>query len=205
MTLEEQLKQLVKGNHLVKLGTRKGAGFFYCDKLTKETHKEIVKISRSYLSRLKSELKVKKDLWANFDDYWKDRMKNIKKILSKRYREYIISKAPKNKQDNVRKALEQRVNDLPEVIKRNLKEKKLMKESLPKKIVSLEKAIQSFVPFLERDIVETYNGISIDEPNCKIVIIKGNEVGDYSTVIEYQDRDLPSVLKRRIGWQNKVS
>lgn len=205
MELLEQIKIYRKAEAMIKVGTRKGAGFFYCDTISSKTLKEIEKISNKYLSNLKSELKVKKDLWKNFDKYWKERIDNISKIKSAVYRKRIISKTPKDKQEEMKKKLEAKLKEFPKTLKKNLKEREHMRIALPKRIETLEKEIPSFVPLLDRVVISTYDAISPDEPNTKIIIVKGKENGDYSNVVEYQDRDLPSVLKRRIGWQNKVS
>ena len=203
MILQELLVELEHDGYMVKVGAKKGAGFFYCDKITNKTYKEIEKISARYLSNLKAELKVKKELWANFDKYWKERLKNILKIKDEKYWQKILDETPKDKQEEKRKHLELKLKDLPRILAQNKRDKERMRINVPKRSAQLEKEIPQFTPILQRNVVEVYKGISPDEPKTKIIIIKGKENGDFSSIIEYQDRDLPEVLKRRIGWQSQ--
>lgn len=203
MLLQELLVELQQNGFSVKVGSNKGAGFFYCDTITDKTFKEIEKISSRYLSNLKAELKVKKELWNNFDKYWKERIKNVLKIKDQKYWVKILEETPRDKQGDKRKHLEMKLKELPRILAQNKRDMERMRINVPKRIAQLEKEIPSFIPLLQRTILEVYKGISLDEPRTKVIIVKGKENGDFSTILEYQERDLPSVLKRRIGWQSQ--
>ena len=211
MTLEEYLRHLPKGVKLVKIGSKQGISFFYCDKVSEKTFTELAKISQKYLSRMKAELKIKVGLMSHFEEYWEDRIAKIMKITDKSYQKKLLEEAGKGKDKEKakervakkKKEIEKKLKELPKVLESNYKEKERMAISVPKRIKELEKDIPAFTSLLERQVVETYKGISQDEPNCLIIEIKGKEKGDYWSVIEYQDRDLPTLLKRRLGWQVK--
>ena len=207
MTLEERLNQLLakksKKPLLVKIGSKQGISFFYCDTLSNKTFIELGKISNKYLARMKAELKVKVDRMVHFDTYWEQRIANIRKIESEEYRNKVIEDTPKHQRLAKKRALEKKLKELPQVLEKNYKQREKEKISIPNRIKQLEKEIPLFTSLLTRQVQEEYKSISLDEPNCLIIRIKGKEKGDYWSVIEYQDRDLPTLLKRRYGWQNK--
>lgn len=71
--------------------------------------------------------------------------------------------------------------------------KKLLAETQPTKVASLERKVaklglylDTFEPLLSRNIIEVYKATSLDEPNTNIVVVSGSEIGSYWFINEYR-------------------
>lgn len=49
-----------------------------------------------------------------------------------------------------------------------------------------EQAKETLNKYLDREVIEYFNGISYDEPNTTIIHIVGNEIGRYFTIKEFK-------------------
>lgn len=203
-TLEQTLTRLAKHKKTsVKIGSKGGISFFYCAKLTSGTFEEIDRISKNYLVQLKREYKTKTEIMSNFDTYWENRIAKIRQIEDKKYQNKLIAnitlkdKAKRKAAIKAkRKDIEYKLKKLPSVLEKNYKERDKMKVNLPKRIAELEKEISNYTPLLTRVVVEMVDGISPDEPNTKIIYIKGSEIGKYWTIKEYTYDHLPKEKQR---------
>lgn len=207
MTLKEQLLELRKqGVSSVKVGCKKGVSFFYADTLSPRTIKIIDNISKAYLEMMKSDLEYSKDYLANFEPIWKDRFKKANKIKSKKWRDNLIEKTKPELQEKKRIELEKKLEQLPELISKMKKIKAKQLVNIPKYIAKLEKEIPNFTSFIKRDVVECYDGVrEWEEPNTKIILIKGNERANFWTIKEYRNRDtIYPTRKGDLKWNYKA-
>ena len=173
MKLRTFIEQKARNNNLIKVGCKNGVSFFYCDKIRKvQTTQEIAEISRNYLVYLRKQLIAKRNRLEQLDIIYKGKLDYCDKYKNEKKRQKMIEKTYKSWQNE--------------------------KAILPKQIKTLEKETDNFVSLLDRQIVEVVDGISPDEPNCFVVYIVGTFRGKYWTVMEYQDRNLPKGMKRRL-------
>ena len=182
----------------IKVGACDGSGFFYCDNLTKNTPKIIEFIGNRYLESAKKNLEETKNYFENFDTIWEERFAKMNLVKDKNWREKVIEDVPIKQRAEKRKYLEKKLKDLPKAIKQKKEQMELEKKQLPHEIKRLEKYIATFVPMLERKVVDKYDAISPDEKDTIIVRISGDERGKYWLITEYQDRN--KKVKRRYGW-----
>lgn len=173
-TLNSVLHTLSRNKGIsVKIGSKGGSGLWYCAKLTAHTHNDIDlenKTIRARETRLLNQLKEK---MADLDKWYE---KKIAKWLEN----------PRNKKKSETKK-QTFIND-------QLKLKESDRERIPTQIKELEYDIAS--SFLNRPVVEIVDGISLDEPNTKVIYIKGFERGDYWTIKEYTRAKLPKEQQR---------
>lgn len=173
-TLLSVLSQLTHKRGLsIKVGSKGGNGFWYCHLANSTTIRDI---NEEYLKIRKREhnyLLRNIDILNNLDEYyekkittWLNNKKNKKKTKAKR----------------------------DEWVAKQLKLKESDRKRLPTYIKQLE--YDTTHPFLEREIVEMVDGVSPDEPNTKVIYIKGYERGSYWTLKEYTKAHLPKELQR---------
>lgn len=202
-TLEQVLTKLAKHKRTsVKIGSKGGISFFYCGKAY-GSQNEIERIGKNYLAQLKREYKTKTEIMSNFDTYWENRIAKIRQIEDKKYQQKLIAKITlKDKAKRKaaikakRKDIQYKLKKLPSVLEKNYKERDKMKVNLPKRIAELKKEISTYTPLLTRVVVEMVDSISPDEPNTKIIYIKGKEIGKYWTVKEHTKDHLPKEKQR---------
>lgn len=167
-TLNSVLATLRKKNVFVKIGSVGGSGFWYCERLSPNSHEQIGN------ENLKLVLKEQK---------WLEKSKTKLRDLDAYYDNYIESwlKNPRNKKkSDAQKQV---------FISNQLALKESDKEHLPTIIKQLEYDLS--IEFLNRPVVEIVDGISPDEPNTKVIYVKGYERGNYWTIKEYKKAHLP--------------
>lgn len=174
-TLQNALKNLPKKTN-VKIGAKGGISFVYCDKIGNidQLFETLTIISDKFYQDLQKTLLKRIDRLDNLDKIYKDKVNKFKQMY-------------KSKLDKI-----------SAFTKKCAINKKKEKERLPIEIMSLKTSIQEWTPLLSRKVVEIRDGISPDEPNTKIIYYRGKERGNYWTIKEYQDRNLPKRLKRGI-------
>ena len=109
----------------------------------------------------------------------KEKMVDLDKWYEKRIAKWLANPRNQKKSETKKQTF---IND-------QLKLKESDRERIPTQIKELEYDIAS--SFLNRPVVEMVDGISPDEPNTKIIYIKGFERGDYWTIKEYTRAKLP--------------
>lgn len=144
-----------------KIHCKGGCGFWYCGKLTPSTYDTILNREKEKLNKRNQKLIEKNEF----------RLENLDELYEK-----IIAYSLKYK--NVKDPVAYR--------EREMKKKELERVRIPKYIKRLKEDIA--IPFQEREVVETYKGISSDEEPCLIIVIQGTEKGDYWTLAEYEKK-----------------
>ena len=172
----------------VKIGCKDGSGFIYCDTLTTSTSYQLSKISKNYLNKYIQELETKTNYMNNFDTYWETRIANLMKIKDRSWRNKVVLSVPLEQQEDKRKELDKKLKLLPTTLKRTIEERDYKKVAIPKRIKELKKLIPHWVNFIDREVVETYEAISIDEQDTLIILVKGNDLGKYVSLKEYRER-----------------
>ena len=152
----------------VKIGSVNGSGFWYCERLSVNSNEQIGGENLKMVLKEQRQLEKAKKQLSNLDQY---------------YDNYIESwlKNPRNK----KKTETQKQT----FIANQMKSKEIDRERLPKFVEELEYNLS--INFLNRPVVEIVDGISPDEPNTKIIYIKGYERGNYWTIKEYKKAHLP--------------
>ena len=141
----------------VKIGSIKGNGLWYCHKLCSHT---IQDIDKEYEMLKAKELKLlakTKTILEDLDNYFQ-----------KKYDKWLNNKKIKKTPQKIEKFSKQLEES-----------KQRAKVNLPRVIKELE--YDTTHSFLNREVVEIRNGISPDEPNTKVIYVKGYERGDYWT------------------------
>lgn len=156
-TLYNLLRDKRYANCNLKIGSISGSSFWLCKKNYIGIDNEI---NQQYV---RFQRKSKKTL-----DTLVKRLETLDSIYEKRITEQL-KRGVKNPQEY--RAKQERLRDIE-------------KRQLPKRIGQIKYDIA--VPFLERHVKATYNGISPDEKPCLIVYITGCERGEYWTIKEYE-------------------
>lgn len=156
-TLQEALSKNKFQSVNVKIGSKQGSSFFYCG----SGSNAISHISKKIDSAMLRQAQNRKKLLTN-------RLTNLDKIYQDRINKAIKSGRVKNKEKYI-----------ADVEKLKEHERKV----LPTKISEIEYDIS--VRLLDRPVQEVVDGISPDEMPCKIIYIKGHEIGKYWTIKEY--------------------
>ena len=156
-TLLETLNKTKFQKVNVKIGSKQGSSFFYCG----SGSNAIPHISKKIDGTMLRQAQNRKKLLIN-------RLTNLDKIYQDRINKAIKSGKVKNKEKYIAEV---------EILKE--RERKV----LPTKISEIEYDIS--VRLLDRPVQEIVDGISPDEKPCKIIYIKGHEIGKYWTVKEY--------------------
>ena len=156
-TLQEILDKNKFQNVNVKIGSKQGSSFFYCGSGSNAISHIVKKIDSAMLRQAQN----RKKLLTN-------RLTNLDKIYQDRINKAIKSGRVKNKEKYI-----------ADVEKLKEHERKV----LPTKISEIEYDIS--VRLLDRPVQEVVDGISPDEMPCKIIYIKGHEIGKYWTIKEY--------------------
>lgn len=160
-TLRELLEQGTYQKVNVKVGSKQGSSFFYCGK----GKYAVLEISKKIQKEMKAQIAQQK---RNLET----RLLNLDKIY----------------QDKKESALKDgKIKNVAEYIKSLDKSYKKEKQKLPLDIVAREWELS--VPLLDRPVEEVVMGISPDEYPCKIVYIKGHELGKYWTIAEYVGKE----------------
>lgn len=164
-TLSDVIEKL-KGK-TVKIGTRNGSGFIFCDKVDDNFKRIMIVKHHSYNNRTRRLLNGVEDRLSNLDKIYEDKLEERLNTLKKIKKNFTTKKIEK--------------------IKKELKEKKAReKELLPKQINELQYCIAT--GFMGRPVIDKYDDILKEEKGVVIVIIKGCERGGYWTVEEYKKR-----------------
>lgn len=180
MPFRQPLKNCLKDykGKNIKIHSQKGICFWYCDKVGKTTEQEINEINDKYISQLKKTLVNKKYRLSHLDTIYDTKIANYQKRAK-------TSKAIKSK--------------LPKLIEKANTQREKERNRLPTFIMSISSQISSWNHLLERKVVDIYEGISPDELNTYIIVVRGQEKGNYWTIKEYQDRDKKIKRKLRDG------
>ena len=149
---------------LVKIGSKGGISFWFCDKVNTNINKHIQDISDNYHNQLKRASKNKKYRLAHLEEIYEGKINKFNNKI----------KNPKKRQEYLEKATKRKNKEL---------------ELLPKQIMSIGGQLKSWTDLLERKVVDVYKGISPDETDTMVIMIRGQEKGKYWTIKEYQDRD----------------
>ena len=168
-TLNKVLHTLLKSKvDAVKIGCKGGSGLWYCAKLTTKSFTEIEHENKKINAREEKEMKKCQNKFDNLDQLYEDAInrwltnpRNVKKSETKK----------------------------TQFINSQMKAKERARKSLPNRIEKIKKDLES--PFLDRQVVEVVDSISPDEPNTKIIYIKGYESGNYWTIKEFTKDHLP--------------
>ena len=152
----------------VKIGSKGGSGLWYCAKLTSHTHNDIDLENKIIRARETRQLNKLKEMMLDLDKWYE------KKIAK-----WFENPRNRNKSEQKKQSY----------INSQMKLKESDRARLPKQIKHLEFNLES--SFLNRPVVEIVDGISPDEPNTKIIYIKGYEKGDYWTIKEFTKAHLP--------------
>ena len=168
-TLNSTLYELSKRKDIsVKIGSKYGVGFWFCGKLTPTTIRDV---DKEYDRQKAKELRLitkNQNIYENLDEHYD-------KIISN----WINHKKNKNKPQEKK----------DEYVRKTLKTKENVRISLPKYLKKLE--YDTTHSFLNREVVEMLDGISPDEPNTKVIYIKGYERGEYYSLKQYIKLHLP--------------
>ena len=160
-TLREVLEQGIYQKVNVKVGSKQGSSFFYCGK----GKYAVFEISKKIQKEMKAQIAQQKRNLEN-------RLLNLDKIY----------------QEKKESALKDgKIKNVAEYIKALDKSYKKEKQKLPLDIVAREWELS--VPLLDRPVEEVVMGISPDEYPCKIIYIKGHELGKYWTIAEYVGKE----------------
>lgn len=163
MLLKEQLK-LLEGEN-VKLGS--GTSFIYCGVFGNNIEKIVEKLSVEEHKRLQNLKSRHTKYLLNFDRIWNARIKMKIKSFKKE----------KETNKKIKTTVEEYEEEL--IIRR---EKEKIK--VEKNLEEVTNQLKVFTPFLEREVIDVYE--SIIDPEVKIVIFEGQEVGDYWDEEEYK-------------------
>lgn len=165
MTLLEACNELT--GKIIKVGSTKGSGYFFCGKVYPTISEEFDNISDKFIIPLQKELKKKMNEKAVFDDVWDKEFEDMQSRIKAKYSYVdpeIFSKHYNNFQD-----------------KRDNAWNKLMDE-----INKLQLGIENFIPIGSRQVVEIYQSFFDAD---LILLIDGNEGGKFWMVSEYQKGD----------------
>lgn len=157
----------------VKIGSKGGSGLWYCSKLTTHSLAEIQKENELMKRKEKRQLEYAKWKLNNLDEYYNGVIDRWLKLPKHKYKTELEKKMFIANQERIKQGDKVR---LPVVIKH------------------LEYDLS--IDFLNRSVVEIVNGISPDEPNTKVIYVKGYERGDYWTIKEYIKGHLPKDKQR---------
>lgn len=177
-TLRQELK--THKRKLIKIGCASGSSFFYCGMNHSMIEQIIAKEWEK--QRRKNKDALDKALY---------RLEHLDKIYEQDIKNGVerMSKTPKGK-----KLTKKQKDKIAKWVVRMEKHKEFERKThLPKRIKEL--TFDTTNPYLDRQVVETYDGISHDEPECKIIIIQGHEKCRYWTVKEYQKAHQPKKSK----------
>lgn len=173
------LLTLIKQNQKIniKVSSLEGSNFWYCGKAdTKYSLPSIAQEQKAMIRYCTKQKKISEDRLANLD-----------KIFDK-----LVAQAQKKKK-----------NPTLHIAELN-KRREVERKSLPKEILFWQWCIDT--PLLERNVKETVEGCSPDEKPCLIVYVKGLERGDYSTIVDYQERNKPLEQRTRlpnVNWEER--
>lgn len=165
MTVKEQLTELkTAGVKNIKLGS--GAGFVYCGKLDKQIQSKISRLSIASKNGAERDIKRKQEFLKNYIDW---RKHTIAKQVGKHIENCDVCPPP------------EKFVAWYKAAERFCENEKHLAEV---RIVNLTRRLENWVDFPAREIKEIYP--SQTEPNCMIVIMDGEETGQYWTIREYE-------------------
>ena len=166
--LNSVLTTLRKKNVFVKIGSVGGSAFWYCERLTINSLEQIGKVNLKYAT-------MEQKLYDNL--LWQ--YKNLDKHYEIKLNAWLKNPRNAKKSEAQKKMFENQLKVAKEFDKRRL----------PITLKELEYDLS--LDFTKRPVVEIVDGISPDEPNTKVIYVKGFEKGNYWTIKEYKKAHLP--------------
>lgn len=172
MTLKEQL-QLLKGID-VKIGFN--SSFVYCYINDENTESALIELSKEEFTHLHKYRQLLKDHIKNFEAFWSDK-------VSRKIKQLQTTMEAAAKKHNKKLDLRQFEKEV-KILRAKLEvEKETDYNTTTRKIVSYTKRIETFTPFLDREVLEVYDSTYND--GTKIIRCEGLENGPYWFKEEY--------------------
>ena len=171
VTLDEILDRYT--GRIAKVGT--GSSFLYCDTVNDKTRSVFDSYSSSIIEAKENELKELTRKLNNFPKEWKTIEAKHRTILEARCRQEVPSKA-----QALRASFGPRMEKLRDETKNKWEKKR----------DRLKADIGNYTPILNRHVVDVYRSLTepdIKNPTGVIIIIEGNESGQYWSSDEYRN------------------
>ena len=166
MKLREAIEE--RKGQMAKIGS--GCGFVYCGEITDELCELLEKLSENEIAKSKDRLKKLEMHLSRFDHIWAQKLENQ---MDEFYRTVHSKKMPIDMVEQKHKKL----------LEKYEKEKVVDLRTTQKGISQINKMLDEWTAFPEREVKEIYPSLEQGE----IIIFKGQESGKYWMYEEYEE------------------